>query len=102
MIEATVREAHLMAELVGEFLEAIGLAPSASERKKKPAEFPRQFLWELGFVLRLWTWERRGIRELLAPICRRPAGPSMSSSCAMASSPGRPATRRPGRGSHSA
>ncbi len=67
VIEACVREAHLMAELVGEFLEAIGLAPPASERKKKPAEFPRQFLWELGFVLRLWTWERAGIRELLAP-----------------------------------
>ena len=36
VIEATVREAQLMAELVGEFLEAIGLAPPASERKKNP------------------------------------------------------------------
>ncbi|HEY2158537.1 MAG TPA: hypothetical protein VGH33_23105 [Isosphaeraceae bacterium] len=67
VLEAFVREAHLMADLVAQFLEAIGLAPPASERMKKPAEFPREFLRELGFVLRIDTWERAGIRELLAP-----------------------------------
>jgi hypothetical protein len=67
VIANALREADLMADLVIRFLEAVGLAPPLARRMKQPAEFPREFLLELGFILRIHTWERSGIRHLVGP-----------------------------------
>ena len=57
LIATALREAELMADLVIRFLEAVGSAPPLARRMKQPAEFPREFLLELGFILRIHTWE---------------------------------------------
>ena len=67
LIATALREADVMAELVIGFLEGSGLVPPAAERDGAPIEFPREFLLELGAVLRIASWDRAGIRETLDP-----------------------------------
>jgi hypothetical protein len=66
LIEATMREADLMADLAIGFLRAEGLAPDPSQGGA-PVALPAAFYLELGAVLRIATWERAGIRDLLDP-----------------------------------
>ena len=68
MREADVREGRLMAELVTHFLESISLLPPASRRRKRPVvDLPREFLLELGLILRVHAWERAGLRDRIGP-----------------------------------
>ena len=95
LIATALREADLMADLVIRFLEAVGLRSPVARRMKEPAEFPREFLLDLGFILRIHTWECSGIRDLVGPTCPGPGRPWSSSSFATGLSRGRPATPRP-------
>ena len=62
-VEAATRRAEQMAERTGEFLRALGLAPS------KPSDFPfslpSEFLLELAAILQRADWQANGLADSL-------------------------------------
>lgn len=73
IIEAVIREAYAQADLVTQFLKALGYWPK-KKRSQDPPGIPHDsqataraegFLLNLGAALRIALWERAGLRPLL-------------------------------------
>jgi hypothetical protein len=62
VIEFVIAEANVWASLTAEFLQKLGLTPSPASDKPVP-QFTREFLLELGAILRIHVWERSGVRK---------------------------------------
>jgi hypothetical protein len=67
LIEAIIRDAHFLADLTADFLERTAVLPPLKERQKTPVALPREFVLELGAILRLALWEGAGFRDCLGP-----------------------------------
>jgi hypothetical protein len=65
LVETMIGNGLLAAELVVRFLDRLGVLPPLEERRKNPVALPREFLVELGAILRLALWEQAGIRDHL-------------------------------------
>jgi hypothetical protein len=74
LIRAVAQDAARDADLVGAFLDALGLAPAGRRPQDPPLRLPADFLLGLGAALRLLLWEQHGIeahREAGLPPARQ-------------------------------
>ena len=62
-VEAAARRAEQMAERTGEFLRALGLAPS--KPSGSPFSLPGEFLLELAAILQRADWQASGMSDSL-------------------------------------
>lgn len=73
VLEAFASNGAHNAALVGGFLEAVGLIPPRSRRKRQPVCLPPAFLLELAGILRLAEWEHLGFQDKLGEDVPAPA-----------------------------
>jgi hypothetical protein len=65
LIVALARDAAYMGHLTARFLERLGLVPRGKRSTLEPVALPREFLLELGGVIRVGIWEAAGLSDRL-------------------------------------
>jgi hypothetical protein len=60
-----IREAEHQADLVNAFLEALGIVPHLEQRLHNPVPLPADLLLKLAALVRLYQWEKTGLRPHL-------------------------------------